>query len=53
MDNETARTIGNILGFLLIAWLVWRATDETHDARLWRWFPWSPIKYRSDSEQER
>lgn len=40
MDTETARTIGNILGFLLIAWLVWRAHQETKGTS------------RSDTEQE-
>ena len=28
MDTETARTIGRILGFLLIAWMVWKAHQE-------------------------
>ena len=48
-----ARTIGNFLGLLLIAWVVWRAHEETHGTRLFRWFPWSVIRYRSDSEQEK
>lgn len=40
MEIETYRTIGNILGFLLIAWIVWKATKETKGPP------------RSDPEQE-